>query len=110
MRIKFNASSCRLAAIVVGLVALAGCAVAPFGTLPPQRSSDPLIARLAEGGYVLYFRHGKTDTTYQDKQDKPEWWKSCDPRRHRPLSDEGRAQMNSIGMNLRALRIPVAKV
>ena len=70
----------------------------------------PRDQRLAEGGFVVYFRHGKTDVTYQDKQDKPEWWKSCDPKRHRLLSDDGRAQMTSIGTNLRALQIPVAKV
>jgi phosphohistidine phosphatase SixA len=93
---------------------LGGCAVAPergrTSEPPSQHSSDPLIARLAEGGYVVYIRHGRTDATYQDKQDKPEWWKSCDPRRHRPLSDDGRNQMQSIGANMRALRIPVGTV
>jgi phosphohistidine phosphatase SixA len=93
---------------------LGGCAVAPergrTSEPPSQHSSDPLIARLAEGGYVVYIRHGRTDATYQDKQDKPEWWKSCDPRRHRPLSDDGRNQMQSIGANMRAWRIPVGTV
>lgn len=87
---------------------LAGCAVEP--TLPRALAGDPLIAKLAEGGFVLYLRHGKTDSTFQDKQDKPEWWKSCDTRSHRPLSDEGRAQMLGIGRQMRELRIPVANV
>ena len=104
-----------VACLCVTLVAvLGGCAVAPerVGTSEPpaQYSSDPLIAQLAEGGYVVYIRHGRTDATNQDKQDKPEWWKSCDPRRHRLLSDDGRNQMQSIGANMRALRIPVGKV
>jgi phosphohistidine phosphatase SixA len=104
-----------VAALCATLVALStGCAIAPGGEPPsaasPQYSSDPLIARLAEGGFIVYIRHGRTDTTYQDKQDKPEWWKSCDPRRHRLLSDDGRNQMQSIGANMRALRIPVARV
>ena len=94
---------------------LAGCAVTPSNTAgeprpPPAKAGDPLVARLMEGGYVIYFRHGKTDVAYQDKQDKPEWWKSCDPKRHRLLSDDGRTQMISIGNNIRALQIPVAKV
>jgi broad specificity phosphatase PhoE len=92
---------------------LAGCAAAPEtydAHAPPARAGDPLVARLADGGYVIYIRHGRTDPSYQDKQDKPEWWKSCDPKRHRVLSDDGRAQMLSIGVNLRALQIPVAKV
>src|SRR5438067_2379058 len=100
--------------MVAAAIFLTGCAVAPAETAlthePVPKAGDPLVARLAEGGYVIYVRHGRTDTTYQDKQDKPEWWKSCDPKRHRVLSDEGRAQMISIGGNLRALQIPVAKV
>jgi phosphohistidine phosphatase SixA len=104
-----------VACLCVTLIAvLGGCVVAPerAGTSEPptQYSSDPLIAQLADGGYVVYIRHGRTDATNQDKQDKPEWWKSCDPRRHRPLSDDGRNQMQSIGANMRALRIPVSKV
>ena len=95
--------------------AVGGCAsgtapASPETDVTVARAGDPLVARLADGGYVIYIRHGRTDTTYQDKQDKPEWWKSCDPKRHRILSDEGRAQMLAIGSHLRALRIPVAKV
>ncbi|MBK8740676.1 MAG: histidine phosphatase family protein [Betaproteobacteria bacterium] len=74
------------------------------------RAGEPNVARLAEGGYVLYVRHGKTDSTFQDKLDKPNWWKSCDTRVHRPLSDEGRAQMLNMGKQMRELRIPVASV
>ncbi|MBK7470257.1 MAG: histidine phosphatase family protein [Betaproteobacteria bacterium] len=77
-------------------------------TIP--RPADPNVARLAEGGYVLYVRHGKTDSTFQDKLDKQNWWKSCDTRVHRPLSDEGRAQMLNMGKQMRELRIPVASV
>ena len=104
-----------LAGVVLAVLFLAGCAVTPVESTseprePPPKAGDPLVARLVDGGYVIYIRHGRTDTTYQDKQDKPEWWKSCDPKRHRLLSDDGRAQMTSIGVNLRALHIPVAKV
>jgi phosphohistidine phosphatase SixA len=74
------------------------------------RAGDPLVAKLAEGGYVLYVRHGKTEPVFQDKQDKPNWWKLCDTRGQRPLSDEGRAQMMNIGTQMRELRLPVAKV
>jgi phosphohistidine phosphatase SixA len=102
------------ATLVIAALISQGCAVAPSfappDRPPAQRAADPLVARLAEGGYVIYVRHGRTDTTYQDKQDRPEWWKSCDPKRHRLLSDDGRAQMLSIGANLRALQVPIAKV
>lgn len=95
---------------------IAGCAShrdvgggAPGDAAVP-RPGDPNVARLVEGGYILYVRHGKTDSTFQDKLDKPNWWKSCDTRVHRPLSDEGRAQMMNMGNQMRELRIPVAKV
>jgi len=107
--------SVRLAAtlLVVAAVVVQGCAVAPSSGSPPvprQTAADPIIAGLADGGYVIYLRHGRTDTTYQDRQDRPEWWKSCDPKRHRLLSDDGRAQMLIVGNNLRALQVPIAKV
>ncbi len=99
----------RLASPALSFLILCGCATSASQE-PPQRPGDPLVARLKEGGYVLYFRHGRTDASNQDRQDKPEWWKSCDPKRHRLLSDEGRAQMETVGSNMRALKIPVAKV
>ncbi|MEO8133448.1 MAG: histidine phosphatase family protein [Betaproteobacteria bacterium] len=102
----------RLLAVAVILFAVAGCAdIAERSEAPAApRPGDPVVARLLEGGYVVYLRHGRTDSTYQDKPDKPGWWKYCDVRGHRPLSDDGRAQMLLIGAQLRALRIPVAKV
>ena len=111
LRLHRIAAACLVAAVAA---VIAACAVTPEQAATaepsPQYSPEPMIARLAEGGYVVYIRHGRTDATYQDKQDKPEWWKSCDPRRHRPLSDDGRNQMLSLGANMRALRIPVGKV
>lgn len=106
----------RLLGIALFALSMAGCAGfqdrtdGPVAAIPAARAGDPLVARLADGGYVLYIRHGKTDSTYQDKPQKPEWWKSCDTRTHRPLSDEGRAQMQNLGHQMRELRLPVAKV
>lgn len=103
-----------LCSVLIGL-SIFGCAhnrelAAGAQSLSAARPGDALVAKVAEGGYVLYIRHGKTDSVFQDKQDKPNWWKTCDTRSHRPLSDEGRAQMLSIGAQMRELRIPVAKV
>src|SRR5437764_581957 len=95
---------------------IAGCASqAPKGiAIDPSQPSiaqaaDPLVRQLESGGYVMYFRHGKTEQAFQDQPSKQNWWKSCDPRSSRPLSDEGRQQMLSIGAQMRELRIPVAK-
>lgn len=99
--------------VLPAAVLVAGCAGAPARAVDEPslaRPADPVVARLRDGGYVIYIRHGKTDATFQDKQERANWWKSCDPRIHRPLSDDGRAQMMLIGAQLREQRIPVAKV
>ena len=102
-----------IVSIALALV-LTACATPQRGaadvSMPAAQPEDPLVRQLANGGYVVVFRHGKTEQAFQDKLDKPGWWKSCDTRSSRVLSDEGRAQMLAIGDNMRALRIPVAQV
>jgi phosphohistidine phosphatase SixA len=103
--------------VVVALyVIAAGCASAPSLSPPAATSAaaaqpaDPLIRQLRNGGYVLYIRHGKTEQAFQDQPSKPRWWKSCDTRSSRPLSDEGRQQMLTLGAQMREFAIPVARV
>ena len=64
-----------LCSVLIGLSIL-GCAVnrelaAGAQSSTAARPGDALVAKVAEGGYVLYIRHGKTDSVFQDKQDKP---------------------------------------
>ena len=102
--------------VASSFIVLGGCANAPPTQLPTAlvapaaMSGDALVRRLTKGGYVLYLRHGKTEYAFQDKLDKPGWWKSCDTRNSRALSDEGRAQMLAVGASIRELGIPVARV
>ena len=84
-------------------------ALAKANATQPQ-PSDPIVRGLRDGGYILYIRHGRTEQAFQDQPGKPRWWKSCDTRASRPLSDEGRQQMLTIGAQMRELRIPVAQV
>lgn len=82
----------------------------PAANAAQAQPSDPIVRQLRDGGYVLYIRHGKTEQAFQDQQGRPLWWKSCDTRASRPLSDEGRQQMLTIGAQMRELRIPVARI
>ncbi len=69
-----------------------------------------LVEALRRGGYVIYFRHARTDYSTPESQQGPEWWKSCDPTVVRNLSDEGRAQARAISEAFRKLQIPVGQV
>lgn len=69
-----------------------------------------LVESLRRGGYVIYFRHARTDYSLPESREGPEWWRSCDPTVARNLSDEGRAQARAVGEAFRALQIPVGRV
>jgi phosphohistidine phosphatase SixA len=65
-----------------------------------------LVESLREGGYFIYFRHGPTDSTQQDSD--PNNLANCATQRN--LTDAGRDLAATIGMNFRALKIPVGTV
>lgn len=65
-----------------------------------------LLEALRGGGYILYFRHGKTDhATFDRDRDNLQ---NCATQRL--LSDAGRAEMRRIGEDIRALGIRVSTV
>lgn len=63
---------------------------------------------LAEGGYVIYFRHTSA-TLGADCKDpsRGEWWKSGDPNLSKQLDAQGKAQAARIGKAFRRLGIEV---
>jgi phosphohistidine phosphatase SixA len=65
-----------------------------------------LLAALREGGFVIYFRHARTDFS-QDDTDLSDL-SNCATQRN--LSPEGRAQARLIGEAITALGIPVGEV
>lgn len=65
-----------------------------------------LLGALRAGGYVIYFRHGLTDTSTTDVD--PDRLDSCATQR--VLSEEGRSQMRDIGVAIKALGIHVSGV
>lgn len=78
---------------------------------PPQFTELPgthsLISQLRAGGFVLFMRHGPTDSS------KPDQFPLADPTdcsKQRPLIEEGRQVARFVGEALRRGRIPVDEV
>lgn len=95
-------------------IALGTAAQAQAGVDKPKDAEKPvdeltgkaLIDALKGGGYVIYFRHGKTDhSTYDTDRDNLE---NC--TKQRLLSQEGRDEMLSIGKTIGKLGIRVSRV
>lgn len=65
-----------------------------------------LVESLRGGGYFIYFRHGPTESSQQDSD--PNNLANCATQRN--LTDAGRDLAATIGVNFRALKIPVGVV
>lgn len=77
---------------------------APFKELP---GSHALISQLRAGGFVLYLRHGQTDSS------RPDVFPLTDPgdcSKQRPLTEAGRRQARLLGEMLRRGAIPIEEV
>ncbi|MCH8531527.1 MAG: histidine phosphatase family protein [Saccharospirillum sp.] len=81
---------CRWVLFVPLWLALATLAVAE--EIVEQLPDTALIAAVSQGGYVLYFRHGKTDTATPDQV--PVVLDDCTTQR--PLTDAGRQELAHI--------------
>lgn len=92
------------------LAALAVMAVIARPVGAQDLAGAALIDALRGGGYTLYFRHAATDWSQSDRVAADGDWTSCAPADMRQLSDAGRATARRLGVALRALEIPVAKV
>lgn len=69
-------------------------------------SSDELVKKLQGGGYIIYLRHGQTDSSTEDSDLSD----MSDCSKQRLLSDEGRENAKSVGEAFKSLQIPVASV
>jgi broad specificity phosphatase PhoE len=74
-------------------------------TLAERPGGRDLVARLRQGGHVIFIRHAATEATQDDS--RPDL---ADPSTQRNLSDEGRDQARRLGQAIRRLRIPVGTV
>jgi phosphohistidine phosphatase SixA len=103
-----------LLALGIGLVgtALVGTALAQ----PQQLQGRALLQELQKGGYVLFFRHERTDmsqgsreTNFLDRASQnPRLWQDCNEQRN--LNQLGRNGAIAKGAAIRQLQIPVGEV
>lgn len=108
--------SALMAVMVIHLVPVAGTASAaekPAGGATGKtvevsgwRDVPDLVARLRNGGMVLYFRHAATDVKQSDQ--RPIDLNDCAKQRN--LSAKGRDQSKAVGEAFRTLGIPVGDV
>lgn len=64
------------------------------------------LAKLREGGYVLYMRHASTDFSQNDARMTS--YEDCASQRN--LTDKGRAEAREIGAHVKRLGIPIGEV
>jgi virginiamycin B lyase len=105
----------RVPNVLRGVVLMAlctGCVVRPpaapaITAAPTLAGPHPteLVNLLRQGGYVIYFRHTKTDFTQKDTVAD---YDNCAGQRN--LTDEGRTQAKDIGVAMKTLGIPVGRV
>ncbi|WP_455218998.1 histidine phosphatase family protein [Kaarinaea lacus] len=67
---------------------------------------DPVVEKLQQGGYVIFFRHAATDHSQKDIDKKN--LENCETQRR--LDEKGRQQSKDIGDGFKALSIPVGEV
>jgi phosphohistidine phosphatase SixA len=76
-------------------------------TFPEHPISTTVLKQLRGGGYVLYMRHGSTDTTRPDRVPSVDL-NDCSTQR--PLTEEGRQVSAEVGKAIRKAGIPVGEV
>lgn len=71
-----------------------------------ELAGDAMLKALKDGGYIIYLRHDRTDTSRSDTD--PIDLNDC--AKQRPLSDAGRVHARLIGAVFKAIGIPVDQV
>lgn len=94
-----------LSIIVLSLSLLS---VTPYcrGSDEPELPPEEIIAKLQQGGLVVYFRHAATNHSEEDQH--PVDLDRCETQRN--LTQRGRNQSIEIGKAFKRLAIPVSKV
>ena len=73
--------------------------------------SATLFKAIRDGNHVLIFRHAAADVGVDlSASPTPEWWKSCDSKVARQLSNQGLSDATNTGKTLKLLDIPVGRV
>jgi phosphohistidine phosphatase SixA len=92
--------------LLVLLLLLASSSVASTSSQSQPLEGEALFTALRSGGFVLFFRHARTDFSQTDTAEKD----LNDCAKQRNLSAEGRVQSTAIGAAMRQRRISVSRV
>lgn len=103
-RAGYVVPSCFSAAVCIGALGLGALSAAASET--PQLEPAALVEALKEGGHVIFFRHGVTETDYADQVDAV----MGDCSTQRVLSENGWHEVKAIGAAFERLEIPVGEV
>lgn len=85
------------------LVSLALLAVIGLASAQPDA---PIVPKLRQGGYVLYFRHTSTDFSQNDARMTS--YADCSTQRN--LTDKGRDEARAIRLHFHRLKIPIGAI
>lgn len=96
-----------LAAVLIGPLASSAQPDTQARRFAEQLAQPALLARLRQGGYVLYMRHGTTDNSRSDRVPVLD---TEDCASQRVLNDEGRRLAVRLGAFIRQAQIPLSEV
>ena len=80
--------------------------LALFSAAACAQADSALLAKLRQGGYVLFLRHTSTDFSQNDSRMTS--YEDCVNQRN--LTDKGRAEARDIGAHVQRLAIPIGEV
>jgi len=98
---------CFLAGVFLLIFSLQVVSAADFPVFERKAATVETIRQLQKGGYVLYMRHGPTDTSRPDLVPGVDL---NDCATQRPLSDEGLKISMQVGEAIRRAGIPVGEI
>jgi len=96
-----------MSVFLVGLMMLSVPLMAAEKKLVVKPASKEIINDLKKGGFVIYMRHGPTDTSKPDRVPNVDL-EDCTTQR--PLTEEGRVVSAGVGNAIRKAGIPIGEV
>ena len=93
--------------IILTMLLLQSAVASDFTPFVAKSATTETIKQLQAGGFVLYMRHGPTDTSRPDKVPKVDL-NDCSTQR--PLTEKGRVVAVKVGEMIRKASIPVGEV
>lgn len=96
-----------ISVFLVGFMMLSVPLMAAETKLVAKPASKEIINDLTKGGFVIYMRHGPTDTSKPDRVPDVDL-EDCTTQR--PLTEEGRAVSAGVGNAIRKAGIPVGEI